>query len=286
MNKVDVVIIGSGIFGSTISRYLEKKGVEHVVIDANHEYSGSKCSAGVWKDSWINDKIKERVLSGISLVDKMYGIETLEFHNKKENLKEEIYYVDVKKILLPKKTVIKDSVLKIENDTVTLTSGEVYKANKAVILAAGAFVDKILVNSGYLPMGVDKYWGNCFFIKSEELEENFIDVCATYRQLVCFQKTDGDFYFSNGSTVKNPKSNDDPRIEKNTDRLFLQSTKIGIKTSQIVGMKEGFRPYLKDKGQDFVQKVDEKLIVTTGGAKNSTILSGYIAKKVFKTIEL
>lgn len=280
-NKFDIIIVGAGLFGSMITTFFQKKGLSTLTISNGNDMSGSKCSAGIFRESFINKSILEKAKIGISILEKTVSIDEVSF-----GAKEKFNIVLPDKILLPQSQILSDTVLSVKNDAVILLNNSaenhlLVRAKKAVILACGAFTDNLLINSGYSSIGIDSYWGNCFL--SKQKATNIYKVWMPYKQICGFQKDSSTYYFSNAQTVKNPSTNDG-RIQKGEDRLLNQYIESGLNVDSITHMLQGFRPYLKNKGIDFVNQHDTRLFSATGGAKNSTILCGYVAKTIFEKI--
>lgn len=287
-----VGIIGNGLFGSIIARKLRKEGIDVAVFASNSENlpRASECSAGLWKDTWINKAIRQQVVDSYDLLSELIdgSIEEKVMHNKNTQKEETFFHVPPSSILVEANRIGK--ILKIEDcgesmklwfhDPKVPSTG-LYSCDY-VVVAAGAFTDDLLSISGLPTLGVDRYWGKCFF-SSEVPTISKLRVWAPYKQSMWFPVNNELSYISDGATVKNPKQ-DDARITKVTDRLIENLIAIGADPSRVVGTKEGFRPFLS-KGIDFVTKVHSRVIVATGGRKNSTVLCGYVAKKAFELLK-
>lgn len=289
--KTDVVVIGAGLFGSMIYRHLTDKGLDVVVIDRQHPMSASKCSFGVWKPGWVNNIIKEQVSDGMELLEKhSKGIRQIEIFNVKKEKIELFSKVDCSNILTTQ--FLEATVTGIKDKTVYFKDehGEEEKivVKKAVIVAAGVWTTEILNLAGAkksLP-GVDKIWGATLELP-DDVEENRIMEWAPYRQSVLVRKDVGTFYFGDGATVKNPKDVDDPRVGVASDRLLQHLNdilQVTYDVDRIKSVNEGYRPYLKKGTPGFVAKHNDWLISATGGAKNSTILCGHVAKLVLEAL--
>lgn len=283
--KSDVIIIGAGLVGSMTARYLNKKGYSTTIIDREDVYAASKCSFGVFKDGWVNENIRDFVDEGVSFLEKVCGkVEEIPFFDMKREIESPMKYVDCNKILMTE--YIKGDVDKVKDNKVWLGDGTKFVAKKAVVIAAGAFTDKLLVRSNYGSIrNIDSYWGATLDVNLK-IDENRIMEWAPYKQCVLVRNGKG-FVFGDGASVKNPKSAD-PRIEKVSIRLIqhLNDT-VGsnVNNDNITSLKEGLRPYLPKGQYEYAVKHDDRLISVTGGAKNTTILCAHMAKQVYKLIK-
>lgn len=284
--KTSVVIVGAGLFGSAVSKMLKAKGFNDVIlIDSKKKGAASKCSAGVWKDSWINKSIRNQYDISLPVIEKNFGLEEVSFVTEKGS--EKFLYTDKDWILESGDNIIDVDVVKVSNLGVVVNVGGVEQkilASKAVVVACGAYTDILLLNSGYPLIGINRLWGTCLHLDSSIKIENKMSVWAPYRQSVYFRRYDGSYYFGDGSTVKNPTAND-KRFQKVKPRLIenlVSCTDVQRDEFKFKSMT-GFRPYI-DKGKDFIHQVDKRVFVATGGAKNSTILSGYIGETLSNQI--
>lgn len=281
--KSDVIIIGSGLIGSMAAKYLRKQGLVVLIIDSKEPMAASKCSFGIWKDGWIGDKIKEQALNGMDLLEEVCnGIYEEKFIDMKKGVELIMSRVDCKLIIeqpdIPAKVLMiknKDVLVEIDGEEFTLT------ADKAVIIAAGAYTDMILKASEYKIRHIDRYWGATLNVNMN-IEESRIKEWAPYKQSVLLKTNYTGFVFGDGASVKNPKM-DDKRIEFVSDRLIVHMNEVAganIPNDRITAVNEGWRPYLSKDEIEHVKQHDKNLFSATGGAKNTTILCGHIAKQI------
>ena len=287
--KTQVIIIGAGLVGCMTSKVLEDAGYSTLIIDMEHPYAGSKCSFGIWKDGWVNKVIRKEYEEGLDTLEKYAGEKvTIELFNMTKERVDEFYYVDCDNIM--NEDFLPAEVTRIENNRVEFTmEGQkmVGKATVAVVVAAGAFTQTILEDSGYdnAPK-LDVLWGATMDVRMP-IDESRIQEWAPYKQCILYKVNDKKFVFGDGATVKNPKV-DDPRVKKASTRLqehLNMTTMASVPNSKIKAVNEGYRPYLSKGTPNFINKHDRRLISATGGAKNTTILCGFMAQEVLKTIK-
>lgn len=281
MTQVDVIIIGAGLFGSTTAKYMRSKGLTTCVVDSKHPMGASKCSFSVWKEGWVGSSIKEMYAISLPILQELYEITDIKFFNMKKERFEDFKAIKPTDIL--NETSIDLEVATIKNDSVTFTNGTRMAANLAVVVCAGVQTPAILKSSGYDAPEIDSYWGATLNV-SLTIEEGRMLEWAPYKQCMAV-KTEEGFVFGDGASVKNPTSMD-KRIENVSLRLVGHLNDVmgtNVNPDNITFINEGCRPYLK-KGVSLVNTHDSKLISATGGAKNSTILSGYVAAEVYKII--
>lgn len=307
--RTDVVIIGCGLVGGMTAKYLRKQGLEVVVVDDENLMSGSKCSFGVWKEGWVNKVIKEEYKDGKDLLDEFGGgITETEFIIKpkpyksrsmvdkyivKKTLKREIFNHVHCELIMKELLVVRGKVDSIEGNRVTVIKNKKDKeviVAKLIVVAAGVWTTDILLENGLnidLPY-LDFQWGSVFRLKGLDLPlENQLREWSPYKHSLYFRTSFNTAIFGDGVTVKNPKENDE-RLKVNSDRILIHmgellgSRKYG---GNIVDIQEGYRPYLnKEKTMTgkFVNRHSDWVISATGGAKNSVVLCGHMAKEVWR----
>ena len=285
--KTDVIIVGGGLFGSMTALHLQKKGMDVLVIDSAHPMAASKCSFGVWKDGWVNEVIRAEVDYGMPLLERYTEVKDVEFFNTKKGVVEIFRKADCS-------TLLNAAVPRKEGEVTALgkrfvsVNGEVIQAKRAVVVAAGVWTPQVLslcAGIDHLP-SVDMIWGATLDVRIK-LEENRIQEWAPYRQSVMVQE-EGYFRFGDGATVKNPKGVADPRLDKASTRLIQHLNDIvgvTVNPDKITAVHEGYRPYMKKGTPSLVNKHFDWLFSATGGAKNSTILCGYVAREIHSHIQ-
>lgn len=282
----DVIIVGSGLFGSMTAKYLRKKGMDVLIIDNREPMAASKCSFGIWKDGWVNPSIKDKVILGQPTLNEFVGgIKEIEYDNLDKKTVEKLYAVDCSLILNEK--VLSGKVISIKNRHVVFKKmgnfEESIIAKKAVIVCAGVWTPFLLKDYKNVP-AIDNQWG-LVIEGTGELKRSKIMTWAPYKQSVFLKQKNDRFLFGDGATVKNPKEND-KRLSVVGDRVLVHMSDISkFTTDNIVQLKEGFRPYLRNTEGSIVNQHDKNLFSATGGAKNSTILSGYVAQTLYNFVK-
>lgn len=283
MKNLDVIIVGSGLFGSVTAKYLASKGKKVLVLDSKEHLGASKCALGVWREGW-EEKVKEKTAISIPILDDLYGVDEIPFFDFDSEKEIDLKWVDCRKILKKEPYKMKATVVEVENNKVFVGKERLEIKAKMVVLCAGVWVDKILSNSGYKILYVESHWGANMEV-GLNIDCNRILTWAPYKQSVILKLDEENFLFSDGVKVKEPKAND-LRVKKVSERCQLHLNQIvgsTISNDKITAVREGLRPFLP-KGVDHFNKHDKQLFSATGGGKNSLILSGWIAHKVFEEL--
>lgn len=298
MNNIDVIIIGNGLIGSMTAKYLRSKGLEVQIIDNSEPMAASKCSFGVFTEGWIGDKIKDKYNDGRDLLEETCnGIADIEVYDVKRDKNIIMQKVDCGLIFEP--IDIPAEVVWVKNKDVRISffgpdcgyEQMTITAKKAVIIAAGAFTDTILNKSKYPMRMIDKYWGTVFDL-TLNFKGNYIKEWAPYKQSVLLNTGGNEYIFGDGASVKNPKL-DDKRNAMVSERIVTHLTDVINERRDkeieaeidVTKIKEGLRPYLAKGETELVKQHDKNLFSATGGAKNTTILCGYVAKQLYSIIK-
>lgn len=313
--KTDVLIIGSGLIGSMCAKFLrDVKGMEVMIVDEKHPMGASKCSFGVWKEGWVNKVIKSEYEDGVDLLDTFTGgileeefiVKPKPYNHRVTQDKYNVEQVDKKEIfkrvdcsLILNEEFTDAKVLSIEGNRVEIQHREGNRKEfitaKHIVVAAGVWTTDILIENGLtsnLPY-LDHQWGSVFKMKGlsdMKLPQSQMKEWSPYKQSVFVNLGKNKGFFGDGCVVKNPKK-DDERVVMASNRILIHMALLfGTRkfNGAISDVLEGYRPYMnKDKSstKKFVNKHSDYVISATGGAKNSTILCGHMAKEVWRLIK-
>jgi hypothetical protein len=104
-----------------------------------------------------------------------------------------------------------------------------------------------------------------------------INVYAPYRQAVWFNRDENEAWFGDGTAI----------VAKNFDRSHIDRTKNrSIEMARFYDIRSvsGQRPYVKTSSPGFFKKLGNNLFVSTGGAKNGTILAALQTLELLKSV--
>lgn len=262
-----IIIVGAGLFGSMAAKVATANGWKCTVIDSRKEESGSKPAACLMSKGWLSGLPGSTVELGLDTLSKHYGTKVIDF--KVNGVKYlECLWVNPKKVLL---THYKKEAALDVGDGYVITERETYEG--IVLVAAGVWCNELL---GYEKMPeVKSLMGSALIFEGKTSPR--IDVWAPYKQAVQFNMH-GKVWFGDGTSILRKNWNGSERVGQSLER----ASKYGIKKhpSKIL---VGQRPYIQgEKG--FLEKLSPRLWVSTGGAKNGTMLAAYQAAKFVEGI--
>lgn len=275
----NAIIIGAGLFGCVIAAELRSRGMDVTLVDARKEGSGSKPAACLMKPSWYASMGPEMYRPALDLLDRLYGVQDVEFQTVTKMLPVKVKWIP------PTKILNKDSLegrlvnamktrkgwrCKIETPggfTVELEANH-------LIVAAGIWTNEVLrgvENSWQIP-GLQSRQGIAWLMPNQQVPTPFIKVWAPYRQLVAFNRSKNEGWVSDGTSVKELSMKN---IENSMDRC---SRAVGFEKElhSVIGNRpyiQGVKPCCITDCYDFTPN----LHVVTGGAKNGTIAAGWAA---------
>lgn len=291
--ETHVLIIGAGLFGSMVAKHLRSQGIESLIVDRRDPLSASKCSSGIWRPGWAG-KIASQVEQSLPVISRYTAIDTLPIFDADKEAETMIDFIDCNNIL--NEDFLEGDVVgctfddnrpntKVRSVIVDVDGTKIEIGCTELVICAGAFTNAILEKLK-LPVlyGLDTHWGAVLHCR-EKLKHNFIQNWAPYKQLYGLNLIrDGKevSYFTMGMSAKNPPLGGDNRTLAIGEKM--EAAARGFKMKNIIEIPEGNRPFFVEKDTDFVNKHTVNVWSATGGAKNSTLLCGYVAQRIFQEI--
>ena len=271
-----VIIVGGGLFGSTIAHTLHRLTKHDVMlIDKPRPGAPSLCAACLTKPSWLSglhdyeiglNQLKDTFSSQQYIQFKMYGKKL-----------EPMFWVPRNTVLMRKgfKTV-KSNVLSVSPGKVhiQIRGNEYYVAKaKYIIVAAGVWTKELLPD-----VELKGLVGTALWFEGK-IEQPQVKMWAPYKQVVAFNDCNKRIWVGDGSAIleKNWIS------AKHGKATFDRARKV-VKGHKLIKGLEGTRPFTKDK-MGILEFRPGNLIVSTGGAKNGIALAGIHAAKILETIK-
>lgn len=255
MSTTKAYIVGGGLFGSMIATNLLNLGYSVTIFDCNKEYAGSKPAACLMKPSWMASLDYKPILK---FLESSYDLKTLKFSIAK--LPVDVFWVNPKSILSTEADYVKEQVVEVGNGFVR-TDNKTYKG--LVVVAAGVWCNELLQG---IPETRALMGSAIIGKKDQAFDKNVILPYAPYRQAVWFNRG-ATPWFGDGTAI----------IEKNftqdhVDKTIKRAKDLANFSGKVI---TGKRPYMKGYNNGFFQKLGDKLYVSTGGAKNGTIIAAY-----------
>ena len=271
----DALIVGGGLFGGTIAHALHAQGRKVVVFDDQRPNGGTAPSGGLMKPGWFAGLGKDVHEPALALLDRLFGVETVEFDIYAASLKikrEKVFRLRPKKV-----TKLPEGMLKIKRTVVSVRQGavdtgdeEVYEA-PLVIVAAGVWCRELMRDvevkalkgvsfqfNGELPVGIIKPW-------------------APYKQIVAHQMVPGLIWGGDGSAI----------LEGNWTAERIEQCKKRVRSimpegSRMLGAVTGLRPKCPGHKPCLFEEKEPGLFVATGGAKNGSVAAGWVAHRILE----
>lgn len=278
----DVVIVGAGLFGAMATRFAHEDGHNVTVVDSRRQYRASQCSGCVIAPSWLSALTKDQIRDGRALLQEYYGLETLEFQgNLGTTFKAERVVTKDVLTLSPAIKQVDGAVLSVFSGGVNLIhkgTGKPETLRGKVLVAAGIWCGELL--SG-LP-AIRGLYGASLLI-SGQIPQPRLNVYAPYRQAVAFNMDKKHVWFGDGTALieKTWDREEQDRIEATVER----AERLGIVLStRTLTVRSGARPYI-EKRMGYYDRINNSLYVSTGGAKNGTMLAALQAHQFVKDLE-
>lgn len=262
-----IIIVGAGIFGSMAAALARKAGYQVTVIDSGDELAASKCSSGLVKHSWLESVPPAKVNAGYGVLRELYGITELTFDNITGKRFESFQWVDPSAVLRPPDMRVK--VTQVSPGEVRLINGKLLRAS-AILVAAGIHSPELV----HMPQ-VSALVGSVLRVPGQIAPQMY--VYAPYRQAIAFNITKKEVWVGDGTAIlaKNWRDERVTTLRARARDFFAIRSKGEVRT--------GARPYVEGfKG--YFACVAPGVWVSTGGAKNGTLLAAAQAREFVESL--
>lgn len=272
--KHAVVIVGNGLFGSIAATFARSQGHEVTVVSNNEPHAASLASGCVLAPSWLSSLSTLEVATAMGVLQGLYTVHQVDFQT---NLlrKFKASRVDPGEVLVKPDAV--DTVTKVGDGQVTLASGDVLRGT--VLVAAGVWCDKLVE----MPP-IRGLWGASVRVK-HQLDQPRIHVYAPYRQAVAFNMSKREVWMGDGTALID-KTWQKESATRVLDTVRRANELFGIPASGAKGggtrVAVGVRPYVEGHKAGYFTRLTSRTWVSTGGAKNGTVLAAWQAYRFVK----
>jgi len=276
--EIDAIVVGAGIFGSTIARALRADGRKVTVFDDRRPLNGSAPSGCLMKPSWFSSLGEGVYTPSLEMLDSLYGVKDIEFTIRPSGLKAKVHWVPNEVITNTSDlTVLNEKVDSIELGRVTTivpgsSTAKEYEA-PLIVIAAGVWSRELAT----VPELIGKQ-GISFRLPHSHLSENTIQGWAPYKQAVVFQETSSSIWAGDGTAIK-PENWTEARADKSLDRMkkVTSFTSMSMRHATC-----GIRPYVPKVKGCFLEEQANGFWVATGGAKNGLVAAGWAAHEIVR----
>lgn len=268
----EVLIVGAGLFGSIAARLARARGHSVTVFDSGEEWAASKASGCVLAPSWLSSLSKEEVVEANAALESVAAPEPLLFQtNAKLTFK--AARVDPKKLLV--KPDVKELVTYVKNGKL----GTVDQDYEGIVLVAAGLGCAGLIRDMPAMRGL---WGASLAFAGQ-IAAPRIHVYAPYRQAVAFNIDKSTVWMGDGTAlIEKTWIKEGP---ERVDQTILRARKLfGLKGTPRATI--GARPYVEGHKAGYFAKVFPRTWVSTGGAKNGTVLAALQAQRFINEARL
>lgn len=274
--KHNIIIVGNGLFGSIAATLARAHGHTVTVVSADLANSASKASGCVLAPSWLNSMERGQIDTAMGVLSDLYTVHDLDF---KTNL---LKRFKAKRVVTSEVLVAPDieaQVTEVGDGHVVLEGGQRLKGK--VLVAAGVWSFELLE----VDFTMKGLWGASLTVKAQ-LDEPRIHVYAPYRQAVAFNMDKKTVWMGDGTALvaSTWAKEQEERLRQTAGRaaeLFGLPTEVGSKPVRAV---VGVRPYVDGHKSGFFERVYANTWVSTGGAKNGTVLAAWQAHQFVKEL--
>lgn len=275
----NVIIVGAGLFGSIAATLARKRGHNVTVIDNAEPYAASKASGCVLAPSWLaslSDKQRER---GMGVLKALYPVMEVEFQTNVLGRKFKASRVDPLQVLV-KPDAIETVTRVVDGGVDVIAPGMSGGYRNSIVLVAAGIWSADLVD---MPPVKGLYGASVLFPGHLPLAQ--IDAYAPYRQAVVFQIRRNAIWFGDGTALikKTWEAEEMDRISATVSRAAKMLKLVGQTRPKV---NIGARPYVEGHKAGYFARVGAKTWVSTGGAKNGTLLAADQAARFIEEAKL
>jgi hypothetical protein len=285
MAKKKVVIVGGGLFGCVAAALARCEGHDVTLVSNEYPDTASKASGCVLAPSWLTSLGNNQISTALSVLNQLYQVEDITFSTNllKKFQAKRVHTAEV----LCKPDIVAD-VVSVDSGLVVLADGR--KLRGEVLVAAGVWCRKLIEE---IPE-IRGLWGASVTYKGAQLSEPRLHMYAPYRQAVAFNATKNSVWFGDGTAlIKSTWEREcSERLNSTVERahklfnLFCPDTEVRQHKKSIVASTYkvciGARPYVVGHKAGYFEQVKPRLWVSTGGAKNGTVLAAWQAHRFLK----
>jgi glycine/D-amino acid oxidase-like deaminating enzyme len=271
--KHNIIIVGAGLFGSIAAKLAREHGHDVTVVDSREPWAASKASGCVIAPSWLNSLSREQIDAGMGVLNDLYTVHDVEFQT---NALAKFKAKRVAPSDILKDADVHDTVVEVRDGLVKLASGDVLRGK--VLVAAGIGTAGHLIKAMPAMRGL---WGASMRFKGV-IDQPRIHVYAPYKQAVAFQLSRSEVWMGDGTALvdKTWRESREGRIDNTARR---GASLFGLSLER-VKFNEGARPYVEGHKAGFFVRVTPNVWVSTGGAKNGTLLAAANAAQFLKEL--
>jgi hypothetical protein len=274
MTPREVIIIGNGLFGSIAATLARSRGHHVTVVSNMAPLAASKASGCVLAPSWLSSLDGAQVEAGMNVLRALYTVHDVAFATQL-GVSFKAQRVDPDAVIV--KPDVLDDVERVGNGVVHLRAGAPLKG--LVLVAAGIWSAE-LVN---MPKVRGLYGASVRF--QAHLPTPKIHVYAPYRQAVGFQLNKREVWFGDGTALIR-KTWEAEREGRQRATLERGRGILGLPAAARYRVTEGARPYVEGHKAGYFERVSPQTWVSTGGAKNGTVLAAAQAERFIREAKL
>lgn len=269
--KHNVVVVGNGLFGSITATLARAEGHKVTVISNKRPHAASGASGCVLAPSWLSSLERRQIDTAMEVLKALYSVHDMVFST---NLLKKFpaQRIDPAEVLV--EPDVFDKVDEVSNGFVRC--GEKTWRGK-VLVAAGVWCEELL--DGLLPPMRGLYGAS--LLVPGALAEPRIHVYAPYRQAVAFQISKGFVWFGDGTAlVQKTWMKRGAGVESIEATRTRAATLMKLRSeSNKIKINVGIRPYVEGHKAGYFAKLHPNTWVSTGGAKNGTVLAAWQAHR-------
>lgn len=269
MTRIDVAVIGGGLFGRTIAAEMWAQGRECQVLDDARPWRGSAPAACLMRPSWFSKMERGEYVASMDRLDRLFGVKKVRFETPAGPA--DLDWVDPAVVMRPDACVIPATVTDIWRGegywALSVNTGQPVHA-RSVVVATGVWVPE-LVRTPHNITALGGWAVTWAWPYERQQGPSRLEPWAPYKQLIGFQRGAWEWWAGDGTALL-PGSLTPERRDASENRLLAFGKRLGL--AGVASITGGLRPKVPGlRAPALVEEVAPGLWIATGGAKNGTL---------------
>lgn len=276
----NIIVVGSGLFGSVAAALARAHGHNVTVVNEERAYAASPASGCVLAPSWLSSLEKPAVADAMTVLHSLYPVHDItfrtnlmkDFRAQRVSLGDVLHEPDLEARVLS----VGDGWVEYAEPFSAGTNRKGKLRADAVLVATGIWSQELVKD---MPAVRGLY--GCSLVMNGQLADPRIQVYAPYKQSVGFNLDRKRVWFGDGTALiaKTWIKEEADRVAKTMQRGHAMLGKPSVFKPKVT---IGARPYVEGHKAGYFQQVSPKVWVSTGGAKNGTVLAAWQALQFVK----
>src|SRR5690606_3724879 len=254
------------------ARLARARGIPVTVVDSGEAWAASPASGCVLAPSWLSSLTRAQINVAMDVLEELFTVHALDFRTNLVKARFAARRVETAEVLV--EPGVRARVGRGQKGCVERGGGGELGGDGVLVAAGIGAADLVPAPP------IRALWGASLRFPDATLPEPRLHMYAPYRQAVSFQMANGGVWFGDGTALVTGtwQREADERAKRTIARaedLFDLRGPVG---------RSGARPYVEGHKAGYFYKAAPRVWVSTGGAKNGTVLAAAQAAEFVRAL--